>query len=346
MAYTTVNKSTAHMNSKIYTGTGSSNALTGIGFQPDLVWLKGRSNATWHWWTDAVRGSSKNIFSNSNQAEGTNSDGITSFNSDGFTLGTNTDVNGSGNTFVSWNFKGNGAGSSNSDGDITATVSANTSAGFSIVKWTGTGSVATIGHGLNVPPKLIIIKRLAGNTEAWPVNVTVANSNAGGTLYLNETGSLQSYANASPYPSDTITNSIFYVGSGNNANASGSPFIAYCFANIPGYQRCGEYSGNNNVDGPFVYTGFRPQFLMFKKHNAAGNNWEVHDNARDTYNPSSKRLFANTNGTEATENYVDFLSNGFKIRTTDATGNSSHKFMYLAIGQSLVGTNGVTAKAR
>ncbi len=344
MAYTTINKSTDYFNTKLYTGTGSSNAITGVGFQPDLVWLKGRSNANWHWWTDAVRGSSKNIFSNSTQAEGTNADGITAFGSDGFTLGTNTDVNGNGNTFASWNWKANGQGSSNTAGSINTTyTSVNTTAGFSICKWTGTGSAGTIGHGLGAVPKMIIIKDLS-NTRDWFVyHASVGNNKR---LKLNDT---VAEGASTVFNSTTPTSSVFSIDGSVYVNNSGSNYIGYCFAEKTGYSKFGKYTGNGNDDGSFIYTGFKPSFILVKDSNADGV-WELFDNKRTSYNGLGIFLRANSNASEITDNNYpnpDFLSNGIKWRSLGGGVNDNgHTYIYMAIGQSLVGSNNVPCTAR
>jgi len=344
MAYTTINKSTDYFNTKLYTGTGSSNAITGVGFQPDLVWLKSRSNANWHWWTDAVRGSSKNIFSNSTQAEGTNADGITAFGSDGFTLGTNTDVNGNGNTFASWNWKANGQGSSNTAGSINTTyTSVNTTAGFSICKWTGTGSAGTIGHGLGAVPKMIIIKDLS-NTRDWFVyHASVGNNKR---LKLNDT---VAEGASTVFNSTTPTSSVFSIDGSVYVNNSGSNYIGYCFAEKTGYSKFGKYTGNGNDDGSFIYTGFKPSFILVKDSNADGV-WELFDNKRTSYNGLGIFLRANSNASEITDNNYpnpDFLSNGIKWRSLGGGVNDNgHTYIYMAIGQSLVGSNNVPCTAR
>ena len=240
MAYTTINKSTDHFNTKLWTGNdGSGHAITGVGFQPDFVWIKNRNTTDDHNLFDSVRGNTKTILSNSNAAEATNSSRLESFDSDGITVGADNDTNRNGDSIVGWNWKANGQGSANNDGSINTTyTSANTTAGISIVKYTGNGSVSTVGHGLGVAPKLIIVKRLTGGTEAWPVDCRAAS----GIMYLNETGALGSYGDSSPFPSTAPTTTVFSIGTANNANANGSDFVAYCFAEKIGYSKIGTYS--------------------------------------------------------------------------------------------------------
>ena len=228
MAYTTINKSSDYFNTKLYTGNGATNAITGVGHQPDFTWIKDRDNVRNHVLNDAVRGATKNLFSNTNGAEATDTSTLTAFNSDGFTLSSGTKVNGNNINFVSWNWKANGQGSTNTDGTINTTyTSANTTAGFSICSYTGTGSNATVGHGLGVAPKMILIKRLSAD-DNW----IVYHNSLGGTknLYLDAT-------NAEATRSDTFNNtaptsSVFSLGSATGTNGSGSTYIAYCFADV------------------------------------------------------------------------------------------------------------------
>ena len=341
MAYTTINKSTAHFNTVTYSGTtNSSDAITGVGFQPDLVWLKSRSNAGWHWWTDAVRGVTKTIYSNSTTAEQTNADGVTAFGTDGFTIANNTDINGSGKTFVSWNWKaGNSAGSSNGDGSITSTVTANTTAGFSIVKWTGYGGTSTVGHGLGAVPKFIITKRISGDTASWHCyHASIGNAH---DIYLN---GANAKASDTSWNSTTPTSSVFTVN-GANVNVSGTPYIAYCFAEKTGYSKFGSYTGNGSTDGTFVYCGFKPTLLLFKRTDTS-KNWFIHDNKRKEYNPERDYLNPNLNATEADYDTLDILSNGFKIRQSGTGHNESGgTYIYMAIGQTIVGSNNIPCTA-
>ena len=345
MAYTTINKSSEHFNTKLYTGNVSAGrSITGVGFKPDLVWNKIRSISGNHHWYDAVRGTQKFIRSNDNTAEGTNggTDGITAFGTDGYTIGGNTGINANNETYTSWNWKANGAGGANTDGSISSTVSANTTAGFSIVKWTGTGSASTVGHGLGVAPKMIIMKRTSGAVNDWVVyHQSVGNNKA---LFLN---AINAPDTDSAYFNDTSpTSSVFSVKSG-QTNNNGDNQIAYCFAQKQGYSKFGSYIGNGNVDGTFVYTGFKPAFVMVKKTSGTGN-WEIMDNKRDTYNAAITLLFPNLTNADATSYNTDFLSNGFKQRVTASSRNASGStYIYMAFAEApLVGTNGVTAKAR
>ena len=267
MAYTTIDDPTSFFNTVLYTGNGTTDhAITGVGFQPDWTWLKKRNNADDNILSDVVRGATKYLISNSTAVEGTYAEGFKSFDSDGFTLGNANNTNQNTHTFVAWNWKAGGSASSNSNGDITSSVSANTTSGFSIVSYTGTGSVATIGHGLGVAPKLIIVKTRSYSSQAWPVDVRAVD----GILYLNETGAKGSYGNSSPFPTTAPTASVFSVGSPENTNASSATYIAYCFAEVKGYSKIGSYTGNGNANGTFVYTGFRPAWILLKQSSTSG----------------------------------------------------------------------------
>ena len=347
MAYTTINKSTDYFNTKIYTGDGtSSQAITGVGFQSDLTWIKRRDTTNNHRVTDAVRGVTKEIYPDDSSAQDTRTNGLTAFSADGFTLGGSAGYNANNGTYASWNWKANGAGSANTDGSInTASTSVNTTAGFSISTYTGNQtSGASVGHGLGVAPKMIIVKNFTtSDAHAW----RVYHKSLGATkeLYLN-------LSNA-PYTATNIwndqepTSSVFYLGNNDSGtNKSGVNYVAYCFAEKKGYSRFGSYLGNGNADGTFVYTGFKPAFVMIKETSDTGN-WCMSDNKRDGYNPT-KNIYADSNGSENTANTVDHYSNGFKIRSTGGSVNTSGSNMiYMAFAEApLVGTNGVTAKAR
>tara|TARA_Y100000385_G_scaffold199171_1_gene206241 strand:- start:1022 stop:2065 length:1044 start_codon:yes stop_codon:yes gene_type:complete len=347
MAYTTVNKSSDYFNTKLYTGTGSSNAITGVGFQPDLLWIKSRSNTYSHSWTDAVRGKDNKIASNNSNAQYTDSGQLASFDSDGFTLNTDAGVNNNGSTFTSWNWKANGAGSSNTNGSITSTVSANTTSGFSIVKWTGTSANATIGHGLGAVPKMIIIKSLANATFWMTYHSSLGNNSE---IYLNR-ADYGASASSTAWQDTDPTSSVFYVGGGggDGVNVSGD-YVAYCFAEKKGYSKINSYVGNggNNNEAPFIYTGFKPSFFLVKKSSASGEDWAIYDDKRNAFNKVDEALFPSATTVETSVgNGIDFLSNGIKINDDGGELNTSGAtYIYYAIGQSIVGTNNVPATAR
>ena len=265
MAFSTIDKSTLYQNNVLYTGNASTNAITGVGFQPDWVWTKDRDATYDHMSWDAVRGATKRIKPNETAAENTQSDGLTAFGADGFTMGADNGNNASGDDFVSWNWKANGAGSANTVGDIDSTVSVNTTAGFSIVTYTGNGSAgATVGHGLGAVPKMILVKNLDA-TENW----SVYHNSLGNTDFLRLNQNNATTASTTIWNDTTPTSSVFTVGSGASVNGSGNDLIAYCFTEISGYSRFGLYYGNgvSNSDGSFIYTGFKPSFIMVKRTN-------------------------------------------------------------------------------
>ena len=332
-----------YFNTKLYTGTGSAQSISSVGFQPDWVWVKDRDSANSHNLTDAVRGATKTIFSDATAGEVTDAQRLTSFDSDGFSVGTSTSFNTNTNDYVSWNWIANGQGSSNTDGSITSTVSANTTAGFSIVKYTGTGSNATIGHGLGVAPKMIIAKNL-GDARSWGVYHASLGATKG--IDLDGTGAA---GTASSYWNDTApTTSVFSTGGGNNTG-SAFDFIAYCFAEKKGFSKFGSYSSNNNADGNFIYTGFSPAFVYIKQTNASGESSKMYDNKRLGYNVVANWLEADDSQAEGTgSNQIDILSNGFKLRATNTAINASGgTYIYMCFAESpIVSSNGVPAVAR
>ena len=343
MAYTTINKSTDYFNTKIFTGNGGTNAITGVGHQPDLVWLKNRSTTDSYSLYDAVRGVTKRLKSDNANAESTQSNGLTAFGTDGFTVGDHGGVNGNGNAIVSWNWKANGAGSSNSDGSLSSTVSVNQTAGFSIVTYTGSSSYATVGHGLNAVPKMIITKTRASGYE-WAVYHNAMGNEKHILLDTNGGQGDDSY-----WYDTTPTSSVFSLGGQKiNVNYSGQTYVAYCFAEKTGYSKFGKYTGNGNTNGAFVYTGFKPAFVIMRRYDS-GDNWVLQDNTRDPYNPSDTRLFPDDSGGDSSNSnyYMDFLSNGFKLRNTNSNSNINNgSYLYMAFGQSLVGSNNIPCTAR
>jgi hypothetical protein len=461
MAYTTINKSSDYFNTVTYTGTGSSNSITGVGFQPDWVWGKQRSGTNSHELYDAVRGVNKIIYSDLSDAEGTNSNGVSAFNADGFTVAGNTSINASGQTVVAWNWKAGGTapaitytvkvvsdsgnkyrfndfgtsavtldlqeggvytfdqsdssnsghplrfsttsngthgggteyttgvvvtgtpgnagaktvitvaasaptlyyyctqhsgmggqantnstfGSSNFSGSIQSTVSANTTAGFSIVSYTGNGTTgATVGHGLGVKPNLIILKyRNVGST-----NWQIYHSSLGATKYLQLNSNGASTTSNTRWNDVEPTNQVFTLGSSGDVKTNGGEYIAYCFVEKRGFSKFRSYTGNGSTDGTFIYTGFKPAWVMIKGSSASNRNWNIIDNKRDTFNVSGDFLQANTNAAEDTSSInMDFLSNGFKHRVTSARVNATETYIYMAFAEApLVGSNNVPATAR
>lgn len=343
MAYSVIDKSSLHQNTKLYTGTGSSNAITGVGFQPDLVWVKGRSNVSEHSLFDVVRGVNQRIRSNSDGIETTAGNSVTSFDADGFTVVSHGDVNTNTHTYASWNWKAGGAGSSNTDGSITSTVSANTTAGFSIVKWTGTGSNATVGHGLGVAPRFIMMKNTS-NTASWGVyHEGMGNDKR---LFLDTTGG----ETAGNWQTTSPTSTVFSVDGGTITGGSGHVEIAYCFAEVAGYSKFGNYVGNGVDNGAFIYTGFKPSWVMVKNQ-ASGNHHMMYDNKVIPHNLGDKLNRANENAVEVTSasgEMYDFLSNGFKARASsnNNTNYSGSTYNYMAFGQPIISNSGTPATAR
>ena len=330
-----------YFNTLLYTGNGSTNAITGVGFQPDWVWIKRRDGTNTHNLFDAVRGATKALESNETLAEQTLSTALTSFDSDGFTLGSGGDVNTNSASQVSWNWKAGGSGSSNTDGSISSTVSANTTAGFSIAQWTGTGSNATIGHGLGATPKCFIMKKTSA-TSAW----SVYHETVGNTKFMTLNATSDPTTSSTVFNNTSPTSSVFSVGTADNGNASGATYIGYFFAEKKGYSKFGAYTGNGNVNGAFVYTGFKPAVLIVKTYTTNGG-WQIYDSKRNTGNATSKFLVPSSNAAEASgSNDIDFLSNGFKTRTTINPGTTDG-FIYMAFAEEpLVSSNNIPATAR
>jgi len=354
MAYTTINKSSEHFNSKLYTGTGATQSITGVAFQPDFTWIKSRSDALSHALFDAVRGTTKVLSSNSNGAEYTNTDTLTAFGTDGFTVGSNTGVNANGQTRVAWNWLGSNTTASNTDGDITSTVSANTTSGFSIVKWTGNGTQSDqeIGTGLSTELKFVISKPLTtgGATNSWLVYVNGVTDAQDNCLLLESTSALVTGASGgTPNKGTTAGNLLIKAGTAtnNNLNNSGTDYIAYCFAEKQGFSKFGSYTGNGSTDGSFIYTGFKPAWVIIKRTDTA-HNWRLHDAVRNPSNAIGKGLEADTPDVEYDNVNLDFYSNGMKMRTTTGAHNASGgSYIYMAFAEApLVGSNNIPCTAR
>tara|TARA_R100000030_G_scaffold15512_1_gene10285 strand:- start:135 stop:1193 length:1059 start_codon:yes stop_codon:yes gene_type:complete len=352
MSYTNgLDKPTDYFNTKLYTGNGGAQSITGVGFQPDWVWLKRRDGSASHRLADSVRGTQKRLSSDSTNAESTETGLVTSFDSDGFTLNS-SDVafNGSSSTYVSWNWLAGGTASSNTDGSITSSVSANTTAGFSIVKFTGTGSVATVGHGLGVAPSFYVVKRIdGGDGGQW----NCYHSSLGATKYILLNSTSASLTSGTRWNNTEPTSSVFTVNTSGDVNDSGDSHIAYCFAEKKGYSKFGSYTGNANTDGIFIYTGFRPAWVVFKNISTS-NDWFTIDIKRDTLAPNNpvgrKSLNLNSSAGEVTRTTkdMDFVSNGIKLRTADGTqNNSGENYIFMAFAESpFVTSSGIPTTAR
>jgi hypothetical protein len=328
MAYTTIDNPELYFQTKLYTGTGNSHSVTLDGsenMQPDWVWLKKRSGSENHILTDSVRGATKTIRSNTTDAENTESEYLKSFDSDGFTLGTRSEPNGSGATFASWNWK------------------KSATAGFDIVAYTGTGSSNAVSHSLSATPSMIIIKN-RDDADSWYVWHQGLGAVASNYITLDTTGAKSSVSDGIT----AISSSNFTVNTRGDVNENNMKYIAYCFADIQGYSKVsGSYTGNGNADGPFIHTGFRPAFVIAKNVSATGG-WLLVDNKRDSENVVDKKIFANLSNAEGTADVCDFLSNGFKIRTNDTSQNGSgNTIIYMAFAESpFTNSNGVPNNAR
>ena len=347
MAYISF-KPSDHFNTKLYSGNGSTNAQTGVGFQPGWIWIKNRDGGGGshdHYVFDQVRGTTKYLRPNETNGQGTAS-GVTSFDSDGFTLGSSDGMNENGRTFVSWNWKANGQGSSNTDGSInTLYTSANTTSGVSVSTWNGTGSNGTIGHGLGKVPKMLIIKRTDG-TQAWMVYHTAPGNNSEGQITTSAFS-----ASSTAWQDTDPTSSVFYVSgsAGDSVNASGYAYVGYAFAEVKGFSKIGKYVGNGSADGPFIYTGFKPSFVIIKNISAT-ESWYILDDKRPGYNTNNYYLVPNNNGAEGTSTSLatSLVSNGFKIENSDTSMNTNgQNYIYMAFAEEpLVASNGTPATAR
>jgi hypothetical protein len=324
------------MDATLYTGNGSTQTITNAaGFRPDFVWLKSRSSGGNHSLTDSVRGVNSQLFSSLTDAQGTATDQVTAFNTNGFALGANASGTGSTNvntvTYVGWQWQaGQGTNTTNTAGSITSTVSVNASAGFSVATYTGTGANATVGHGLGVAPRMVIVKQRNG-TFTWRVyHASLANTQV---LYLSATDAATTETTA--WNSTTPTSSVFSVGTSSATNGSTNTYVAYCWSEIDGFSKFGSYTGNGSADGTFVYTGFRPKFVLFKMSSAASS-WFIRDTERDTYNASTKSLFPNLSDAENPSGAaLDILSNGFKLRsTTSGVNGSGETIIYAAYAEN------------
>ena len=357
MAYTDIDKPSDYFNTKLYTGTGSSLAITGVGFQPDWIWFKERGATRSHALVDSVRGRNKVVFADLNNAEETSAastNDLKSFDSDGFTVGV-TNVSGSFNTdsgsHVAWNWKAGTSftndASSTGIGSIDSAGSFNNDSGFSIVSYTNTNQsansgVATIKHGLNTTPNVLILKDRDATSD-WQVFHSSLPTNK--YLDLNTTDAAAVDTNV--WNNTAPTSSVFTVGDNSYSNPANRAMIAYCFAEKKGYSKFGSYTGNGNADGTFIYTGFKPAWLMIKRTDAA-NSWIIMDNKRNTFNPMGEELKAEVSdaGNDATR--WDQLSNGFKLRNAGAAVNASGgTYIYMAFAENpFVTSTGVPATAR
>ena len=332
-----------NFNTVLYTATGTAigsggQAITGVGFQPDFTWIKKRdTTARAHVLFDVIRGGSYALMSSSTQENEYNVERLNSWQSDGFTVGNEVTVGVNNKTYVAWNWKAGGAASNNTDGSITSSVSVNTTSGFSIVKWTGTGSNVTVGHGLSQAPDMVINKSLnnGSTSQHWAVQSNLwVNASDTNMLYLDTRAARADDTNvfqAAPTASVFSPQGGGWAGIGVNA----IDYIAYCFHSVEGFSKIGLYEGNSSTNGTFVETGFRPAWLMLKETTNTNGYWQITDNTRDTFNPEKDYIYADDNNVNTPSTVLDFLSNGFKLRLNDSYWNSSDKYyLYLAFAES------------
>ena len=322
------------MAATLYTGTSAtqsiSNAVNGVSMQPDFVWVKARNFADNNALFDSVRGVNKRLISNLTNAEDTLTDTLMSFNTNGFTLGADAGgrVNGTGTTYVGWQWKAGGTAVSNTAGSITSSVSANTTAGFSVVTYTASSSASTIGHGLGVAPSMIIQKNRDAVSDWGVYHISI-----GATKFLKLNDTAAAATNSVPWNDTTPTSTVFSIGTG---YTNGNKYVAYCFAAVAGYSAFGSYVGNGSADGAFVYTGFRPRYVMIKSTGV--EDWIVHDTSRNPYNASNLVLYPNSSQAEdnnPTYRLIDILSNGFKMRSNQGQENGSGiTYVYAAFGEN------------
>jgi len=360
MAYTTIDDPSAYFHTQLYSGSSSGQSITNDAnagdFKPDWVWIKRRDgdpNAVGNGHNevfDSSRGVTKEIYSDLNSAEATTAQSLTAFGTDGFTVGTEARVNSNGLSFVSWQWKANGGTTSSfteSGNNPGGTIQTNTTAGFSIITTTGTGNTGTIAHGLGAVPEIIISKQRS-NAENWAI-YHGSNTSAPETEILSLNTADATADNANGYNDTAPTSSVFTVHTKNEVNTDARTYVHYVFTPIQGYSKFGSYTGNGNADGPFIYTGFKPAWIM-QKNTADSTNWNIYDNKRSTFNKADDVLLANASIAEEAVGgkSIDFLSNGFKLRGSDnETNDNGDVHIYMAFAESpFVSSEGVPTTAR
>ena len=345
MAYTTIDDPTLYFNTVLYAGTGSEQTVSGVNFSPGLTWLKSRSNGQPNVLSDSVRGGNKQLYTADTQAETTYSQYLKSFNSDGFVLGTDSGINQSSQTFVSWNWKAGGSASNNTDGNKTISLSVNTTAGFSVGTYAGTGQDSTIGHGLGAVPDWLMIKNRSSGSRKWQL---WHNGLTGTNKYLAIDRSDAELTDSASWDNTAHSNTVWNTYGSGEANQNGENFVCYAWTSIKGFSKFGSYTGNANANGPFIYTGFKPAWIMTKQING-GSSWIVHDNKRDPINAVTEYFTVEENDAAGTlANSFDLCSTGFKVRTSNGDRNSSGDiFAYWAFAESpLVNSEGIPNNAR
>ena len=357
MAYTTIDDPSIYFHTQLYAGNGNddrsiTNDANAGNFKPDWLWLKNRSGTNSHALVDSTRGPTKVLRSNATNAEETEANGIQAFETDGFQIGSGGLVNTDGNNYVAWQWIANGGtttindASSTSVGTIDSVYQANTTAGFSIVTYTGTTSAGTIAHGLGAVPKMIIIKNRDDGAENWAVyHAGIASDAETDYIYLDSNNAASDDANL--FNDTAPTSTVFSIGTSGVVNQA-EAHIAYCFAEKQGYSKLGSYEANNSTDGTFIYTGFKPAWVILKCVDSAGN-WFLYDKARDSSNMVTQTLYGDLNAAENTEsNGLDFLSNGIKLRQSGSGGiNHSGTYIYMAFAEHpFVSSEGTLTTAR
>ena len=333
----TIADGSEYFDTVLYTGTGAAKTISGLNLSPDMAWIKERNDTNWHRIIDVVRGQ-KELFPNEQNAEASFSQGLNSFNSDGFTLGTGSDsnVNTNNNTYVGWLWDAGSSTATNTSGSITSQVRANPTAGFSILTFTNTTSNSTVGHGLNAKPDMIIWKKRNG-TSHWGVY----HSSLGATkvIYLNLTNAA---ATGSEFWNNTEpTSSVITTKGEPDSFGSAGDTVMYVFTAVAGYSSMGSFETNGSADNVFVHTGFRPRYIIWKRHDGT-NSWGIFDTARSTTNVAGPQLLANTSDAESTGTYVDILSNGFKLRNSGF--GSGQNYIYYAVAENPFQANGGLAR--
>jgi len=334
----TIVKGNTVMDATLYTGTGSSQTIVNAGgFRPDFVWMKTRNVSANSNLVDSVRGTDKLLQSNTTGAEATNNTALSSFNSNGFTVVSDFGSNFSGNTYVAWQWQAGSSTVTNTSGSISSQVRANTTAGFSIVTYSANAVNATVGHGLGVAPRMVIVKARNDSGRNWATwHTSIPN-----TQYLNLNTTAAVATDTTFWNSTSPTSTVFSIGTNVDTNRSGNTYVAYCWAEIAGFSRFGSYTGNGSADGPFVFTGFRPEFIMIKNSGGGATSslqgWIMMDTSRSPFNQTADALFANnSNASNSGTSYaIDILSNGFKTRGTDgAVNESSATYVYMAFAEN------------
>jgi len=356
MAYTTIDDPSAHFNSILWSGNGNDDRnLTGVGFAPDWIWIQARTGSHNNYMYDTTRGANNQLITQATNAEQTIANKLQAFQSDGFQVGSNDETNKSTSTYVAWNWKANGGTtSSNTDGSITTTVQANTTAGFSIVTYTGNATDnATIGHGLGATPEWVIIKNRASSID-WAIgHKSIFGNNAENLRFTTGAAASADDAAGSHFSRNAPSSTVITLGDGSDGDFStdtnrAETHVAYCFTSIKGYSKFGSYTGNGATPGPFVYTGFKPAWVMIKRTSGTSN-WEIHDNKRPGFNPNDFLLADSSNAENTGADAIDFLSNGFKCNTgsRDNTNHSGSTHIYMAFAEHpFVSSKGVPVTAR